>query len=356
MPPKNKLFNIANYNYHLPEAHIAQAPVSPRDHCQLLVLDKVSGKIQHQHFYDLLKYLHQGDVLVFNDSKVIPARLQGKKETGGKLEVFLLEQKSSKQWECLVRGKIKIGQKIFFPQNFIGEVIKKNENGILEIKFNKVGILKIGETPLPPYIKKKSSLDKYQTVYAKAAGSVAAPTAGLHFTKALLAKLKKQGVQLEYVTLHVGLGTFAPVKEEDITEHQIHTEYFSINKPTLARLQKAKAEGRRIITVGTTATRTLESLKNLAPRTYKLESTQIYIYPGYKFKFVDGIITNFHLPKSSLIMLVSAFAGLANIQRAYKIAIKNKYRFYSFGDAMLIVSPRLTPGPSPLIGEGSKIY
>lgn len=337
MPQKNKLFNIANYNYSLPDRLIAQTPVRPRDHCRLLVLDKNSGKIQHQHFYDLLKYLQPGDVLVFNDSKVIPARLHGKKETGGKIEVFLLEQQKSKQWECLVRGKINLKQKIFFPQNFIGKVIKKNANGIVEIMFDKTGILKIGETPLPPYIKQKANLNTYQTVYAKAAGSVAAPTAGLHFTKTLLTRLKKQGVQLEYVTLHVGLGTFAPVKETDITQHQIHTEYYSINKATLARLQKARAEGRRIITVGTTATRALESLKDLKPKNYRLEPTQIYIYPGYKFKHVDGIITNFHLPKSSLIMLVSAFAGLANIQRAYRIAIKNKYRFYSFGDAMLII-------------------
>ena len=321
---------LKQFDYHLPAELIAQEPVRPRDHSRLLVLQKKNNKIIHDHFYNLPKYLQAGDVLVFNNSKVIPARLYGKKESSGKIEIFLLHKKQNNTWQCLTRGKIKKQQKIIFPKKFIGQIININDNGTKIIKFNKKNILSIGETPTPPYIKKKSNLQEYQTVYAKYEGSVAAPTAGFHFTKKLLQKLRQKGVQLEYVTLHVGLGTFAPVKTDDITKHKMHTEYFSIADTTCKRIQQAKKEERRIIAVGTTSCRTLESNK------YK-NVTNIFIYPGYKFKNIDALITNFHLPKSTLLMLVSAFAGTNKIKKAYQEAINKKYRFYSFGDAMLII-------------------
>jgi S-adenosylmethionine:tRNA ribosyltransferase-isomerase len=327
---------ISKFDYYLPSDLIAQEPISPRDHSRLLILDKKNNRIIHDHFYHLPKYLQAGDVLIFNDSKVIPARLHGKKITGGHIEIFLLQKIKQNTWQCLVRGKIKMNQIIFFKNGFTGKIIKTlnasemSTSRLLKIKFNKKNILTIGETPTPPYIKKKSNLKEYQTVYAKHKGSIAAPTAGFHFTKNLLHKLKKKGIQLEYVTLHVGLGTFAPVKVDDITKHKMHTEYFSIKKEVLARIKKAKQEKRRIIAVGTTSCRVLESNKNK-------NSTNIFIYPGYKFKYINSLITNFHLPKSTLLMLVSAFAGTKKIKKAYHEAIRKKYRFYSFGDAMLII-------------------
>jgi len=336
LPPQLRL---KSYNYYLPPELIAQSPAKPRDHSRLLILDRKKNKIIHDHFYNLPQYLTKGDVLVFNNSKVIPARLYGKKETGGKIEVFLLRKIKNNIWQCLTKGKIKEQQKIILPKNFIGQIIKINDDGTKIIKFISenprvkpggfLNILSIGQTPTPPYIKKKSNLIEYQTVYAKKEGSVAAPTAGFHFTKSLLTKLKKKGVQLEYVTLHVGLGTFLPVKENDITKHQMHTEYFSISKNTLVRIKKAKKAKRRIIAVGTTSCRTLESANCHG-------ATNIFIYPGYKFKNIDAMITNFHLPKSTLLMLVSALAGRSKIKKAYQEAVQNKYRFYSFGDAMLI--------------------
>ncbi len=317
---------LKDFDFNLPECLIAQEPVRPRDHSRLLVLDKNTGQIEHKHFYDIVDYLQAGDVLVMNNSKVIRARLQGTKDTGGKVEVFLLRKIAAgpcargdqEVWECMPNKKFKQNLKINFDQDYIGEIIEDKK-----IKFNKPGITEVGETPLPPYIKKKAELEDYQTVYAKEEGSVAAPTAGLHFTPELLQKLKDKGVRIEEVTLHVGLGTFAPVREEDITKHEMHSEY--VVSPGI------KKTG-RIICVGTTSARTIESLGLEAGSKW----TDIFIYPGYKFKHVDCLITNFHLPKSSLMMLVSALAGQENIKHAYKEAIKEKYRFYSFGDAMLI--------------------
>lgn len=343
-----KTLTLSNFNYNLPQALIAQKPIRPRDHSRLLVLDrnfaqsdKTTGaearglKLEHKHFYDLQKYLRKGDVLVFNNSKVIPARLHGAKDTGGKIEVFLLKKitagprtrsypDSGKVWECMFKGKVKKDLEIKFKNNFKGKVLDKNR-----IIFNKKNILSIGETPIPPYINKKSNLKEYQTVYAEHEGSVAAPTAGFHFTKKMLAQLKKKGVGVEFITLHVGLGTFTPVREENITKHQMHPEYISVSKKTVENIKKAK----RVIAVGTTTVRTLEATKLKAYQGW----VNIFIYPGYKFKVVDAMITNFHLPKSSLIMLVSAFAGTNKIKKAYQEAVKQKYRFYSFGDAMLIM-------------------
>ncbi|MFA6028117.1 MAG: tRNA preQ1(34) S-adenosylmethionine ribosyltransferase-isomerase QueA [Patescibacteria group bacterium] len=339
--PKPK-FRLNNFSYNLNKELIAQSPASPRDSSRLLVLDKKTGVIKHDRFYNLPKYLKPTDVLVFNDTKVIPARLHGRKKTGGKIEIFLLRKITEKKWECLTKGKIKNGQEIFFKKGFIGKMIQREQDRTKIIKFSRYNprfktggyrsILSIGETPTPPYIKKQSNLKEYQTIYAKKDGSVAAPTAGFHFTKRLLRELKKRGVQMEYVTLHVGLGTFAPVKIEDITKHKMHSEYASIDKATSLRLQKAKKEKRRIIAVGTTSVRTLEALD----MKHSSQWTDIFIYPGYKFKHINAMVTNFHLPESTLLMLVSAFAGSANIKTAYQQAIKKKYRFYSFGDAMFI--------------------
>jgi len=377
---------LAYFDYHLPEQLIAQKPVYPRDHSRLMVLDKQKKTISHRHFYDLPDYLKKGDVLVLNNTKVFPARLIGKrKDTGGKAEVFLLKkhstrnnkQKNSKLinpknkiiqaevWEVLIdHRRKKLGQTIQFGKGLECQIVKKIDESVWEVKFNKQGkkleklINILGQVPIPPYIKlkgkSKNLKNQYQTVFAKEKGSVAAPTAGFHFTKPLLNKLKKKGVQIEYVTLHVGLGTFAPVKVDDIIKHRMHSEWASIDLKTAKRLNKAKQAGRRIIAVGTTTARTLEAFSRnfQKPNTkkqkiskpqisnFKLLSgnkwTDIFIYPGYKFKFVDSMITNFHLPKSTLMMLISALAGRSFIFKAYQLAIKNKYRFYSFGDAMLI--------------------
>jgi len=339
---------LSDFDYNLPENLIAKEPVRPRDSSRLLVLNKKSGKLAHRHFYDLVDYLDKGDLLVMNNSKVIPARLIGKKETGGKQEVFLLKKIKGAVWECLLGGKKKyVGLRIFFSKNLNGVVAEENGDGTWWVKFNLTGkkfdeeLKKVGHVPLPPYIKKKDSAkDKisYQTVYAddKKQGSVAAPTAGLHFTPALLAKLKKKGVQIEFITLHVGLGTFQPVKVENIKKHKMHAEYVEIKKSVFKKIREAKNNGGRVITVGTTSARALESFNSEA----QLSSrgwTDIFIYPGYKFKAVDGMITNFHLPKSTLLMLVSALAGAKNIKKAYAEATKRKYRFYSYGDAMLIL-------------------
>lgn len=339
---------LKEFDYELPKELIAQKAKKPRDHSRLLVLDKKSGNIQHKHFYDLPDFLEKGDVLVLNDSKVFPARLKGmKKDTGGKAEVFLLRNIKGNEWQCLIGGKIKECQKISFEKKLEAVVLKNNSDGTWEVGFNMKGkkfmdvIEKIGEMPLPPYIKVKSKVESrkskvdYQTVYAddKKIGSVAAPTAGLHFTPALIKKLKAKGIKFEYVTLHVGLGTFASVKTENIKEHKMHSEWIEIKKKTLHNILKAKRNGHRIITVGTTSTRTIETAFG---RGMQSGWTDIFIYPGYKFKIVDAIITNFHLPKSTLLMLVSAFAGKTKIKKAYREAIARKYRFFSYGDAMLI--------------------
>ena len=337
---------LSIFNYHLPKKLIAQKPQRPRDHSRLLVLDKKTGKIQHKHFYNIVNFLKKGDVLVLNNTKVFPARLHAKKkETGGKIEVFLLKQNKDK-WECLLGGKIRReGMELEFKNGLKAKVIKKQPDRTWVLKFNFTGkkfdtiLQKIGETPVPPYVKEKSNLRDYQTVYAKHSGSVAAPTAGFHFTKPLINKLKKKGVQFEYVTLHVGLGTFEPVRVKDITKHQMHAEFASIDKKTAQRINKAKKENRRIIAVGTTTVRVLENFvkNNGQLSTVNCQrSINSFIYPGYKFKTVDAMITNFHLPKSTLLMLVSAFAGRGKILKAYRKAVKKKYRFYSFGDGMFI--------------------
>jgi len=362
---------LADFDYYLPKNLIAQKPVSPRDHSRLLILRKLNAKIEHKHFYDILDYLNKGDVLVLNNTKVMAARLIGKRaETGGRVEVFLLNKASlhfpftkgaGEVWQCLVGShRRKENLKVEFTGGLKAEILKNNLDGTFNIKFNKSGtafmrlVKKIGLAPLPPYIKRDSiaslsrqaaglrdDKNKYQTVYAdeKKLGSVAAPTAGFHFTPLLLKKLKNKGVQIEYVTLRVGLGTFAPVKVDDITKHKMHSEYIEINKKTLGNIIKAKSEGRRIIAAGTTSVRTLESVFSKKELRSHRGWTDIFIYPGYKFKIVDAMITNFHLPKSTLLMLVSALAGREKIFKAYEEAIKKKYRFYSYGDAMLIFQP-----------------
>lgn len=340
-----KQFDLKTYNFDLPKKLIAQKPAQPADTCRLLVLDKEIKKITDDKFLNLINYLQQGDVLVFNNSKVIPARLIGKKQTGGKVEILLLKQINHNTWECLVGNlpiKKQIGAKISF-KNLTGTIISRSKE-IAQIKFNLSGqklmrqIFKIGQMPAPPYIKRIAKQNEYQTFFAdeKKLGSVAAPTAGLHFTKRILKKLKQKGVQIEFITLHVGLGTFAPIKETDITKHQIHEEYFELDKKTAQRLNQAKKDNRRIITVGTTSVRVLEACTKGKTLQAQTGYTHIYIYPGYKFKFVDAMITNFHLPQSSLILLVSAFANTNLIKKTYRHAIRKKYRFYSFGDVMLI--------------------
>jgi S-adenosylmethionine:tRNA ribosyltransferase-isomerase len=341
--------NLEIFNYHLPKKLIAQKPVSPRDRSKFLIYDKSKDKIKHDSFYNLPKYLDSNDVLVFNNSKVFPARLKAYKSTGGKIEIFLLQDLGKGKWECLIGGKLGEVRELD-KDKLKANILEKLENGNWLVKFNLAGkqfdefLNKYGETPLPPYIKTKDSKlirEKYQTIYAKQQGSVAAPTAGLHFTKKLLKELNKKGVQTEFVTLHVGLGTFAPVKTKKIEDHKIHKEFGILDKQTCERLNKAKKQGKRIIAVGTTSIRVLESAfkeKSLKPFSNWID---LFIYPGYSFKFVDAIITNFHLPKSSLLMLVSAFikkdkTGVNRLMEIYKKAIKKRYRFYSFGDAMFI--------------------
>jgi S-adenosylmethionine:tRNA ribosyltransferase-isomerase len=382
---------LTEFDYNLPKNLIAQEPIKPRDHSRLLILEKKSDKIEHKHFYDVVDYLHKSDVLVLNNSKVFPARLIGKRiETGGRVEVFLLRKinltptLSFKQgegkkipqapfikggnevWQCLVGGhRRKENLVVEFADGLKAEIIKNNNDGTFLVGFNKRGkalmniINRIGQVPLPPYVKRDNRQQtadsrNYQTVYAdeRKIGSVAAPTAGFHFTPGLIKKLKKKGVQFEYVTLHVGLGTFAPVKVDDITKHKIHSEYVEVKKEVIKNIIKAKQEGRRIVAVGTTSVRTLESVfskmtNDKFPMTNQIQNpkskiqnfndwTNIFIYPGYKFKVVDAMITNFHLPKSTLLMLVSAFAGQEKIKTAYQEAVKKKYRFFSYGDAMFI--------------------
>ncbi len=340
-------FNLENYNYNLPTSLIAQHPASPRDHSRLLILDKNTGHLIEDHFYNLANYLRAGDLLVINDTKVFPARLIGTKIiTQGRVEIFLLNKIKNNIWNCLVKGKSQVGLQIKFKNNLQAELIKDNGDSTWQVRFNLSGdkfmklVSKIGLTPLPPYIKrdKKNSSDQknYQTVYAdnRQVGSVAAPTAGLHFSPRLLAVLKKKDIETAKVTLHVGLGTFQPVKTVDIREHQIHSEFINIKKNELAKILRARQSKRRIIAVGTTSCRVLETYA----QTKKARGwTSIYIYPGYKFQLTYGLISNFHLPKSSLLMLVMALAGERNIKKAYKLAVSKKYRFFSYGDAMLII-------------------
>ena len=334
-----------DFYYELPEELIAQTALERRDKSRLMCLNKDSGEIEHSTFVNIINMLNPGDCLVMNRSKVIPARLFGKKKSGGRLEVFLLRDLGEGIWECLVKpGKYaRPGENIVFPEGLSGVVKEILPDGIRVIDFNCEGVFleildKIGQTPLPPYIKTKlENPARYQTVYAKDPGSVAAPTAGLHFTEELLEKLKDKGVELAYITLHIGLGTFRPVYEENIENHKMHSEYFLIDEENAAKINKIKSKGGRIIAVGTTACRTLESAYNESGGiSAETGSTDIFIYPGYEFKCIDALITNFHLPESTLIMLVSAFAGRDKILRAYNEAVKEKYRFFSFGDAMFI--------------------
>lgn len=336
-----------NFYYDLPTELIAQEPIKERDHSRLMVLDKNTGEISHKHFYDILSQLMPNDCLILNDSKVLPARIYGTRvDTDAKVEFLLLNRKSDKVWECLAcpGKKAKVGTKFIFLKDVLnGEIIDvlKNGNRIIEFSFEKdfYSILdKIGSMPLPHYITKKlEDKERYQTVYSRELGSAAAPTAGLHFTKDLLNKIKDKGVKIGFVTLHVGLGTFRPVKTENILDHKMHSEHYEISQEVANLILETKKNNGRVIAVGTTSCRTLESMYKLEGKITKSSGwTDIFIYSGYKFNVIDALITNFHLPESTLIMLVSALAGKDNIMKAYSEAIKEKYRFFSFGDAMFI--------------------
>ena len=333
--------------YDLPEELIAQTPLEKRDTSRLLVLDKQTGEVKHQHFYDIVDYLNPGDCLVMNDSRVLPARLLGHRPTGGAVELLLLRDLGDKKWECLAKPgrKLLAGQNVIFGNGeLMATVVSVLDDGNRVVEFHYEGIFlevleSLGKMPLPPYIKAELlDQERYQTVYSKAVGSAAAPTAGLHFTNELLERIRAKGVKTAFVTLHVGLGTFRPVKAEEISEHHMHSELCMINAETAAVLNETKASGGRVICVGTTSCRTLESLVN-EDGTFEAKSkwTEIFIYPGYAFKAMDGLITNFHLPESTLVMLVSAFAGRENVLNAYRIAVEERYRFFSFGDAMTIL-------------------
>ena len=337
----------SDFDYILPEELIAQHPLDKRDASRLLILDKATGKTEHKFFTDIIDYLDENDLLVLNSTRVLPARLLGNKEdTGAKVEIFLLNPSSEDDtWECLVRPgkKIKEGTTVVFSEGDLkGQVLSRTESGGRIIKFQYSGsfmdaINKAGEVPLPPYIKEKiEDPERYQTVYAKTSGSVAAPTAGLHFTEELFKKIKEKNIDIAEVVLHVGLGTFRPVSAENIFEHKMHSEFFSIDDLNSEKINKALKEGKRIVSVGTTSTRTLESAVEDNEVKKKEGWTEIFIYPGYTFKAVDALITNFHLPKSTLLMLVSALGGREQVLNAYALAVEKEYRFFSFGDAMFI--------------------
>ena len=344
--PENML--RSDFYYDLPEELIAQTPVEPRNASRLMCVDRQSGDITHDHFYNLCKHLKKGDLLVMNDSRVLPARLYGEKEgTGSFIEFLLLEQKGDKLWEILVRPgkKAKPGTRFSFGNGRLkAEILETVEGGNRIAKFECEGnfftaLEDIGQMPLPPYITKKlEDKERYQTVYSHELGSAAAPTAGLHFTNEMLDDLRARGINTAFVTLHVGLGTFRPVKEDEVLKHKMHSEHYHLPKETAELIKKTKAEGGRVIAVGTTSCRTLESVGTFFEDMDEHEGyTDIFIYPGYKFKVIDGLITNFHLPESTLIMLVSAFMVYDNTMNAYKTAVEDKYRFFSFGDAMLIL-------------------
>lgn len=340
----------SDFWFDLPQEQIAQTPIEPRDHSRLLRLDPVTGQCSHHHFYDIVDMLNPGDLLVVNDSRVIPARLYGKKkDTGANIELLLLEQKGQDTWETLVKPgkKAKPGVTIIFGDGLLeGTILETLEGGnrLIQFRYNEGTFFetleKIGQMPLPPYITAKlEDKERYQTVYSNQLGSAAAPTAGLHFTPELLERIKEKGVKVAAVTLHVGLGTFRPVKEEEITDHKMHSEHYFLPEETARLINETKAAGKRVIAVGTTSCRTLETIGQL--QTFPLHQqegyTEIFIYPGYQFKVLDGLITNFHLPESTLIMLVSALAGYEHTMAAYKVAVEEKYRFFSFGDAMAII-------------------
>lgn len=337
----------SDFYYDLPEELIAQTPVEPRNSSRLMVLPRNGGKIEHKHFYDLPEFLKPGDCLVLNNTRVLPARLYGTREdTGAVVEFVLLRQHGNKLWECLAGPgkKAKTGYKFRFSDKLTATVTDVLEDGNRMIEFACEGdffavLDEVGQMPLPPYIKEKlKDKERYQTVYSKDAGSAAAPTAGLHFTKEMLKSIKAMGVNIAYVTLHVGLGTFRPVKVEDVTQHKMHTEHYYIPEEAAKTINETRKNGGRVICVGTTSCRTVESCAKKYGEIKECSGdTDIFIYPGFEFKCMDGLITNFHLPESTLIMLVSAFAGYDNVMNAYNIAVKEKYRFFSFGDAMLIL-------------------
>lgn len=336
----------SDFNYYLPKELIAQHPLEKRDESKLLTLNKDTGEISHKHFYDIVDFLNEGDVLVLNDTRVMPARIFGSRIGKDEhIEILLLKETSNDTWECLCKPgkKAKIGTEIIFSDKLKGTITDISEEGNRFIKMDYEGIFQeildeLGEMPLPPYITEKlDDKERYQTVYSKNIGSAAAPTAGLHFTEELLLKLKNKGVKICYVTLHVGLGTFRPVKVDDVNDHKMHSELYIISEESANIINEAKRKNKRIVSVGTTSTRTLESAaddKGLVSA--KTAWTEIFIYPGYKFKCVDALITNFHLPESTLVMLVSALSSKEKILNAYNIAVENKYRFFSFGDAMFI--------------------
>jgi len=339
-------YKTHDFWYDLPEELIAQTPLERRDSSRLLVLNKDSGELQHKHFYDIVDYLQPGDCLVMNNSRVLPARLLGHRPTGGAVEVLLLRDLGNKRWECLCKPgrKMQEGSEVIFGNGELTAVVtevRPDGNRIVEFRYEGIFLEvleRLGKMPLPPYIKAElADQERYQTVYSKEVGSAAAPTAGLHFTKELLEQIRQKGIQTAFVTLHVGLGTFRPVKAEDISEHHMHSELCMISEETANLLNETRKRGGRIVCVGTTSCRTLESLvKEDGFFEASSKWTEIFIYPGYTFKAMDALITNFHLPESTLVMLVSAFAGREHILNAYAEAVKEKYRFFSFGDAMFI--------------------
>lgn len=340
-----KSWRVSDFDYDLPEALIAQTPVEPRDSSRLLVVDRQTGELQHRHFSDILNFIQPGDLLVANDTKVIPARLLGRRtDTGGRVEVFLLHRRSRDQWEVLVKPgkKMRPGQQVWFDENLSGEVQDVTEYGGRIIQFVYEGLFetildKLGETPLPPYIHQKlADPERYQTIYARDRGSAAAPTAGLHFTPDLMEKVRAKGASFAFVTLNIGLGTFRPVRIENIAEHVMHREFYSVSPETVEQILQTKQRGGRIVAVGTTAVRTLESAAADGVLTAGSGWSELFIYPGYSFRVIDALITNFHLPQSTLLMLVSAFAGRENVLAAYQQAVQSQYRFFSFGDAMFI--------------------
>lgn len=337
---------LADFDYYLPESLVAQEPAPERDHSRLMVIDRGTGGIEHRVFSDIDNYLVPGDLLVLNDTRVFPCRLPARKPGGGKAEVFLLAEREPNLWDALIRGGVRTGKRLIIAPGIETEVVSEETDGIKIVRFHGAGNIReilprIGKIPLPPYIKRDPSgrdRDRYQTVYAAREGAVAAPTAGLHFTEGLLARLRTLGVELVTVTLHVGPGTFQPVRADVIAEHRMHPERYEISSASAGSINRARSEGRRVIAAGTTSVRTIETAASEDGTVVPGKgSSTLFIYPGYRFKVTDGLITNFHLPKSTLLMLVSAFAGRENVLSAYRTAVSEKYRFYSYGDAMFIL-------------------
>ncbi|WP_312521791.1 tRNA preQ1(34) S-adenosylmethionine ribosyltransferase-isomerase QueA [Anaerospora sp.] len=337
---------LSDYHYNLPDGLIAQHPHEPRDHSRLMVLNRTTGEVSHQHFYNVPDYLEPGDTLVFNNTRVIPARLIGTRaDTGGKVEVFLLNRLNHNEWETLVKpGKrARPGTTISFGEELSCEILDSTEFGGRVVRFTFQGAFeaildRLGETPLPPYIRERlEDGERYQTVYSCESGSAAAPTAGLHFTEEMLENLKQRGINLAFITLHIGLGTFRPVSVADITQHVMHREYYSISPEAAQIINQTKEKGHRVVAVGTTSVRTLETVGTDGRIEAGSGWTNIFMYPGFEFKMIDAMVTNFHLPESTLLMLISAFAGRENVLAAYEIAVNEDYRFFSFGDAMLIL-------------------